>query len=175
MLNRITVAGRLTHNPELRRTQSGKSVTRFSVAVDRDFKSQDGTRECDFIDVVAWESTAEFVSRYLEKGRMAVVDGRLQIRDYTGRDGSKKRAAEIIASSVYFGDSKPQGGQQTQTTQYGGQYGAPPPQYGGYGGGQGYGQQGGYGAAPQGGVPVQPAPVDPETGEYMDEDGDLPF
>ena len=105
MLNHITIMGRLTRDPELRRTQSGTAVTSFSLAVDRDFKGQDGEKETDFIDCVAWRGTAEFVSRYFAKGRMAVVDGRLQIRDYTDRDGNKRRAAEVVAESVYFGDS----------------------------------------------------------------------
>ena len=106
MLNKIIVMGRLTKDPELRRTQGGTAVTSFSVAVDRDFKSQSGERETDFIDVVAWRQTAEFVSKYFTKGRMAVVEGRLQIRDWTDRDGGKRRSAEIIAENVYFGDSK---------------------------------------------------------------------
>lgn len=106
MLNRIFLMGRLTRDPELRRTQAGTAVTSFSLAVDRDFKGQDGERETDFVDIVAWRSTAEFVSRYFTKGRMAVVEGRLQIRDWTDRDGSKRRSAEVIADSVYFGDSK---------------------------------------------------------------------
>lgn len=106
MLNRIVLMGRLTRDPELRRTQSGTAVTSFSLAVDRDFKSQDGERETDFIDIVAWRATAEFVGKYFTKGRMAVVEGRLQIRDWTDRDGGKRRSAEVVADSVYFGDSK---------------------------------------------------------------------
>ena len=106
MLNKIVLMGRLTRSPELRRTQSGISVVSFSLAVDRDFKSQDGEKETDFIDVVAWRNTAEFVSKYFTKGRMAVVEGRLQIRDWTDRDGGKRRSAEVLAESVYFGDSK---------------------------------------------------------------------
>ena len=110
MLNKIILMGRLTRDPELRRTQSGTAVTSFSLAVDRDFKSQAGEKETDFIDVVAWRNTAEFVSRYFTKGRMAVVEGRLQIRDWTDRDGAKRRSAEVIAENVYFGDSKREGG-----------------------------------------------------------------
>ena len=110
MLNKIILMGRLTRDPELRRTQSGTAVTSFSLAVDRDFKSQGGEKETDFIDVVAWRNTAEFVSRYFTKGRMAVVEGRLQIRDWTDRDGGKRRSAEVIAENVYFGDSKREGG-----------------------------------------------------------------
>ena len=109
MLNRIVLMGRLTRDPELRRTQSGTAVTSFTLAVDRDFKSQFGEKETDFIDIVAWRSTAEFVSKYFSKGRMAVVEGRLQIRDWTDKDGGKRRSAEVIADSVYFGDSKPDG------------------------------------------------------------------
>lgn len=108
MLNRITVMGRLTRDPELRRTQSGLPVCTFSIACQRDYKSADGERATDFIDVVAWRSTAEFVSCYFTKGRMAVVDGRLQLRDWTDRDGNNRRSAEIVANSVNFGDSKPQ-------------------------------------------------------------------
>lgn len=106
MLNKIIIMGRLTRDPELRRTGSGTAVTSFSLAVDRDFKSQSGEKETDFIDVVAWRSTAEFVSKYFTKGRMAVVEGRLQIRDYTNKDGQKRRVAEIVADNIYFGDSK---------------------------------------------------------------------
>lgn len=110
MLNRIIVMGRMTRDPELRRTNSGTAVASFAVAVDRDFKSQSGEKETDFIDVVAWRNTAEFVSKYFSKGRMAVVDGRLQLRDWTDKDGNKRRSAEIVADSVYFGDSKRDGG-----------------------------------------------------------------
>ncbi len=102
--------GRLTRDPELRRTGSGTAVTSFSLAVDRDFKSQSGEKETDFIDIVAWRSTAEFVSKYFTKGRMAVVEGRLQIRDWTDRDGNNRRSAEVVADNVYFGDSKRDGG-----------------------------------------------------------------
>ena len=106
MLNRIILMGRLTRDPELRRTQSGTAVTSFSLAVDRDFKSQSGEKETDFIDIVAWRNTAEFVSKYFAKGRMAVAEGRLQIRDWTDREGGKRRSAEVVADNVYFGDSK---------------------------------------------------------------------
>ena len=106
MLNRIILMGRLTRGPELRRTQTGTAVTSFTLAVDRDFKSQNGERETDFIDIVAWRATAEFVSKYFTKGRMAVVEGRLQLRDWTDKDGNKRRSAEVIANSVYLGDSK---------------------------------------------------------------------
>ena len=111
MLNRIILMGRLTRDPELRRTQQGTAVASFSLAVDRDFKGRDsGERATDFIDIVAWRNTAEFVSKYFTKGRMAVVEGRLQIRDWTDRDGGKRRSAEVIAENVYFGDSKREGG-----------------------------------------------------------------
>lgn len=106
MLNHITIMGRLTRDPELRRTAGGTAVTSFSLAVDRDYKGQDGEKETDFIDVVAWRSTAEYVAKYYTKGRMAVVDGRLQIRDWTDNDGNKRRSAEVVAENVYFGDSK---------------------------------------------------------------------
>ena len=106
MLNHIVIMGRLTRDPELRRTQSGTAVTSFSLAVDRDVKNQDGSRSADFIDCVAWKGTAEFVSKYFSKGRMAVVEGRLQIRDWTDRDGGKRRSAEVVANNVYFGDSR---------------------------------------------------------------------
>lgn len=119
MLNHITIMGRLTRDPELRHTQSGTAVAGFSLAVERDFKGDTGDRETDFIDCVAWRSTAEFVSRYLSKGRMAVVDGRLQMRDWTDRDGNKRRSAEVVADHVYFGDSKREAGtSQGQITAY---------------------------------------------------------
>lgn len=111
MLNRIVIMGRLTRDPELRRTQNGTAVTSFSVAVDRDFKSREsGEKATDFIDVVAWRQTAEFVCQYFTKGRMAVVEGRLQILDWTDKDGGKRRSAEVVADNVYFGDSKRDGG-----------------------------------------------------------------
>lgn len=106
MLNKIILMGRLTRDPELRHTSNGVAVTSFSLAVDRDFKGRDGERETDFIDVVAWRGAAEFVSKYFTKGRMAVVEGRLQMRDWTDRDGNKRRSFEVLADSVYFGDSK---------------------------------------------------------------------
>ena len=106
MLNRIILMGRLTRDHELRRTSSGTAVTSFSLAVDRDFKSQSGEKETDFIDIVAWRNTAEFVSKYFTKGRMAVVEGRLQLRDWKDKDGNSRRSAEVVAEHVYFGDSK---------------------------------------------------------------------
>jgi len=107
MLNHIVLMGRLTRDPELRYTQSQTPVASFSLAVDRDFGGRDGSeRQTDFIDVVAWRSTAEFVSKYFTKGSMAVVSGRLQIRDWTDRDGNKRRSAEVVADNVYFGESR---------------------------------------------------------------------
>ena len=106
MLNRIILMGRLTRDPELRKTGNGTAVTSFTLAVDRDYKPQDGERETDFIDVVAWRGTGEFVSKYFSKGRMAVVEGRLQVRDWTDKNGNKRRNTEVIADNVYFGDSK---------------------------------------------------------------------
>ena len=108
MLNRIIIMGRLARDPELRRTQAGVPVTSFRLAVDRDFKDKTtGERGTDWIDVVAWRQTGEFVSKYFTKGSMAVVSGRLQIRDWTDRDGNKRRSAEVVADNVYFGESKP--------------------------------------------------------------------
>ncbi len=110
MLNRIILQGRLCVDPELRHTQSGTAVASFSLAVDRDFKDkQTGEKSTDFIDVVAWRNTGEFVSKYFTKGRMAVVEGRLQIRDWTDKDGNKRRSAEVVADNVYFGDAKRDG------------------------------------------------------------------
>ncbi len=106
MLNKIILMGRLTRDPELRRTNSGTPVASFTIAVDRDFKSQGGEKETDFIDIVVWRSTAEFVSKYFTKGRTAVVEGRLQIRDWNAQDGTKRRTAEVVADNVYFGDTK---------------------------------------------------------------------
>ena len=106
MLNKIIIMGRFARDPELRRTGSGTAVTSFSLACDRDFKSQSGEKETDFIEVVAWKNTAEFVSKYFSKGRMAVVEGRLQIRDWKDKDGGKRRIAEVVADNVYFADSK---------------------------------------------------------------------
>ena len=107
MLNRIILMGRLTRDPELRHTQAGTPVASFSLAVDRDFKDKaTGEKGTDFIDIVAWRQTAEFVSRYFAKGRMAVVEGRLQLRDWTDKDGNKRRTAEVLAEHVYFGDSR---------------------------------------------------------------------
>jgi single-strand DNA-binding protein len=106
MLNTITIMGRLTKDPELRRTGSGVAVASFNVAVDRDFTKDGSEKETDFIDCVAWRQTGEFVSKHFSRGRMIVVSGRLQIRSWTDKDGGKRRTAEIVADNVYFGDSK---------------------------------------------------------------------
>lgn len=150
MLNHIVLMGRLTRDPELRRTQSGTAVAAFALAVDRDFKGDDGEKKTDFIDIVAWRNTAEFVSKYFTKGRMAVVEGRLQIRPWTDKDGNKRRSAEVVADNVYFGDSKRDG----DSGQSGG-YGAAPSY------GDSYGGYGGYGGN--------------RFTELDDDDGELPF
>lgn len=107
MLNHITIMGRLTKDPELRRTGSGVAVASFTVAVDRDIANKEsGERETDFIDCVAWRGTGEFVDKYFSKGSVAVVSGRLQIRGWTDKEGNKRRTAEVVADNVYFGDSK---------------------------------------------------------------------
>ena len=107
MLNHITIMGRLTRDPELRYTQSQTPVASFTVAVDRDFGGRDGgEKQTDFIDCVAWRQTAEFVSKYFTKGSMAVVSGRLQIRDWTDREGGKRRSAEVVVDNMYFGESR---------------------------------------------------------------------
>lgn len=104
--------GPIGERPELRRTQAGVPVASFRLAVERDFKdTQTGQRSVDWVDVVAWRATAEFVSRYFAKGRMAVVDGRLQMREWTDKEGNKRVSAEVIASSVYFGDRGEESGQ----------------------------------------------------------------
>ena len=168
MLNHIVIMGRLARDPELRHTQSGTPVASFRLAVDRDFKDKNtGERTTDWIDVVAWRGTGEFVSRYFSKGRMAVVEGRLQIREWTDKEGNRRTTAEVVAENVYFGDSRREGGDS---------YGAAP----------GYGAQSGqsYGGSSYGGRPAAPAaPADygiPPAGDQFaeladDDDGDLPF
>ena len=134
MLNHITIMGRLTRDPELRRTGSGIAVASFTVAVDRDFGGRDGgERETDFIDCVAWRQTGEFVSKYFTKGSMIVVSGRLQIRGWTDKEGNKRRSAEVVADNVYFGESKRS---SDGAPSYGSSYNsnpapAPAPSYGG--------------------------------------------
>ena len=139
MLNHIVIMGRLTRDPELRRTGTGVAVASFTVAVDRDFgKNENGEKETDFIDCVAWRQTGEFVSKYFTKGRMIVVSGRLQIRSWTDKDGNKRRTAEVVADNCYFGDSKrdSEGGSSFGGNTYGGNsygnYGAPFGNFGGY-------------------------------------------
>lgn len=150
MLNKIFIMGRLTRDPELRRTQNGTAVTSFTLAVDRDFKNADGTKDTDFIDVVAWRNTAEFVSKYFSKGRIIVVSGSLQSRKWQDRNGQNRIFWEVIADNVYFGDSK-----RDSAGDMGGSYAAPA-----------------Y-TAPDGGYS---APVGGPTGfTEIEDDGDLPF
>ena len=165
MLNKIFLMGRLARDPELRRTQSGTPVVSFRLAVDRDFKDKaTGERSTDWIDVVAWRQTAEFVSRYFTKGRMAVVEGRLQMRDWTDKEGNKRTAAEVVADNVYFGDSKRDGDGGSYSSGYG---------QGGYSSG-GY-SSGGYSApAAPAGYGAPPADGD-QFAELSDDDGELPF
>ena len=179
MLNKIILMGRLTRDPELRHTQTGTAVASFTLAVDRDFKDRNsGERATDFIDVVAWRQTGEFVSRYFTKGRMAVVEGRLQMRDWTDKDGNKRRSAEVVADNVYFGDSKRDaesaGG---YSSGYTGGYQAAPS--GGYNT-----APSGYSAAPVGGISGYSAPAPngysapvgtDHFAELSDDDGELPF
>lgn len=157
MLNRVTLMGRLVADPELRTTPQGVSVTTMRLAVDRDFKNkQTGERETDFINVVTWRQTAEFVSRYFTKGRMAVVEGRLQVRQYTDKEGNKRTAVDVVADNVYFGDS--------QRREDGAGYG-----------GSSYGGSG-YGAPPVQAQPGYEAPAgEDQFAELSDDDGDLPF
>lgn len=161
MLNRIILMGRLARDPELRHTQTGTPVASFRLAVDRDFKDkQTGEKATDWIDVVAWRQTAEFVSRFFTKGRLAVVEGRLQMRDWTDKDGNKRTSAEVVAENVYFGDSK-------RDAEAGG-YSAPA-----------YGAQGGYAPppapAPSMGYAAPAGPAGNEFGDLADDDGELPF
>ncbi len=152
MLNRIVIMGRLVRDPELRRTQSGTPVTSVRIAVDRDFKGQDGNKQADFFDVVAWRNTAEFVSKYFTKGRMAIVEGRLQSREWQDKDGNKRTSIEIVADNFYFGDSRRDG--------QGDGYGAPS-----------YGSAPGYGGSP---AESYTAPAGGGFAE-IEEDGELPF
>ena len=146
MLNHIVIMGRLARDPELRRTQAGVPVASFRLAVDRDFRDKTtGERATDWIDVVAWRQTGEFVSRYFSKGRMAVVEGRLQMRDWTDKEGNKRTSAEVVADNVYFGDSK-RDGDGGYSPSYGqGSYSAPAPRSDSYGASDPFG---GFGAPP---------------------------
>ncbi len=152
MLNHITIMGRLVRDPELRRTGSGVAVASFRVAVDRDFVSKEGgERKADFIDCVAWRQTGEFISKYFTKGRMIVVDGRLEMRDWTDKDGNKRTSAEIVVANAYFGDSKRDG----DGGSYQGSYNAAPASnYGGY---------------------SAPAPAASDFAMLEDDDAQLPF
>ncbi len=176
MLNHIVIMGRLTRDPELRRTGTGIAVTSFSLAVDRDFAPKEGgERETDFIDCVAWRSTGEFVSKYFAKGSMAVVSGRLQIRNWTDKEGNKRRSAEVVADNVYFGESK-RSDSHGASSAYGQPsapaYGAPSyaqpsaPAYGGSAPAPSYGSYGSYNAPSQ--SPSDFAMMD-------DDDAQLPF
>ena len=171
MLNHITIMGRLTRDPELRRTGSGVAVASFTVAVDRDFTPTGGERETDFIDCVAWRQTGEFVSKYFTKGRMAVVSGRLQIRSWNDKDGNKRQTAEIVADNVYFGESRRSeqrsgGYDNAPAPSYGGNsYNAPAPNYGGYSAP----------AAPSYGSYSAPAAPASDFAMLEDDDAQLPF
>ena len=164
MLNRAILMGRLTADPELRKTQNGTSVTSFTLAVNRSYTRSGEQPQTDFIDIVAWRSTAEFVSKYFAKGRMAVVSGRLQIRRWQDKDGNNRRSAEVVADNVYFGDSKRDNADGGFNQSYGGGQAS----YGGnssYGGGQG----GGYRAQQS-----APAPAN-DFAMLEDDDSELPF
>ena len=180
MLNHIVIMGRLTRDPELRRTGSGIAVASFTVAVDRDFGGRDGgEKETDFIDCVAWRQTGEFVSKYFTKGRMIVVSGRLQIRSWTDKDGNKRRTAEVVADNCYFGDSK----REAEGGSYGGNtYGGN--SYGGnsYGSNNYGGNQGGFGGnnygQPSGGFGGYAQPASAPASDFAmleDDDAQLPF
>ena len=150
MLNHIEVMGRLVRDPELRYTQSNVPVTSFTIAVDRDFgKSESGEKQTDFIDCVAWRSTAEFISKYFTKGRMAVISGRLQLRDWVDKNENKRRSAEVVVENIYFGDSR-RDGESSGTTSYGQDT---------------YGERGSY------------APATESRGPFSDleDEGELPF
>lgn len=171
MLNKIFLQGRLVADPELRHTQSGVAVASFRIAVDRNYKDREtGERKADFINVVAWRQTGEFVSRFFTKGRMAIVEGELQTRDYTDRDGNRRYATEVVADNVYFGDSRRDG--DGGYAQGGGNYA---PQGGGYGGqsrGSSYAQNAPQAPAPGG---YSAAPAADQFADLTDDDGELPF
>jgi single-strand DNA-binding protein len=154
MLNRIILIGRLTADPELRYTPSGTAVAQFTLAVDRNRPNQNGERETDFINIVVWQKLGELCAQYLRKGRMAAVDGRLQIRSYENKEGQKVRVAEVVADNVRFLDRSDQGGDMMNQGGFGGGYGYGGGNQGGFGGNQGGyggGSQGGFGGGPQGG------------------------
>lgn len=158
MLNHITIMGRLTRDPELRYTQSQTPVASFTLAVDRDYGSRDGgEKQTDFIDCVAWRQTAEFVSKYFQKGSMAVVSGRLQIRDWTDREGGKRRSAEVVVDNIYFGESRRR--DSGDSGNYGGNYGSS----------YSSGESRSYSA------PASSAPSASPFAELDDGDGELPF
>ena len=169
MLNHIVIMGRLTRDPELRRTGIGIAVASFTVAVDRDFGGRDGgEKETDFIDCVAWRQTGEFVSKYFTKGSMIVVSGRLQIRNWTDKEGGKRRSAEIVADNVYFGESKRS---SEGNSSYGGNA---------YGGNNSYGSAGSYGSAsaPAPSYGGYSAPASAPASDFAmleDDDAQLPF
>ncbi len=169
MLNHIVIMGRLTRDPELRRTTSGIAVASFTLAVDRDFGSKDGgERETDFIDCVAWRQTGEFVSKWFAKGRMAVVSGRLQIRNWTDKEGNKRRSAEVVADNVYFGEGKRDS--DSSNSSYGGNT------YGGnsYGGNSYGGNSYGNSSSNYGGYSAPAAPAS-DFAMLEDDDAQLPF
>lgn len=181
MLNTITIMGRLTADPELRRTGSGIAVASFRVAVDRDFASKEGgEKKTDFINCVAWRATGEFVSKYFRKGSMIVVSGRLEMRDWTDKEGNKRISAEVNAANVYFGESKRDGSgtqpgsyQQPANPEY--DYGAPPaPAYPQQSGASGYGQAPAYGQPSYGGY-AAPNGGSSEFAMLDDDDAQLPF
>ena len=176
MLNHITIMGRLVRDPELRRTGSGIAVASFCVAVDRDFAPKDGgEKKADFINCVAWRQTGEFISKYFTKGRMIVVDGRLEMRDWTDKDGNKRRTAEVVADNVYFADSKREsdGGNAYGGNTYGGNA------YGGnnYGGNNfgGYAAPAAPAAPSYGGYPAPAAAPVSDFAMLEDDDAQLPF
>ena len=173
MLNHIVIMGRLTRDPELRRTGSGIAVASFTVAVDRDFGGRDGgEKETDFIDCVAWRQTGEFVSKYFTKGRMIVVSGRLQIRSWTDKDGNKRRTAEVVADNCYFGDSKREEGGSYGGNTYGGNaYGGSSYGNNNYGGGNSYGSP----APSYGGYSAPAAAPASDFAMLDDDDAQLPF
>ena len=163
MLNKIFLQGRLVADPELRHTQNGVAVASFRLAVDRDFKDREtGERKADFINVVAWRQTGEFVSRFLTKGRMAIVEGKLQTRDYTDRDGNRRYATEVIADNVYFGDSR-------RDAEGGGYAPAPAAKR------VGYGAPAGGNPYPSSGGSYTAAPAVEQFADLTDDDGELPF